>query len=69
MTYTPGKVIGKNIETEEQELKPQLVQINLDLISAETKRLDEKINSLNSKLSKNKKRISELNYSKVLLLG
>jgi len=40
MSYTPTRVIVKNIETDEMEIKPQLIQMNLDLISKETKNLD-----------------------------
>lgn len=69
MTYTPGKVTGKNFETGEVELKPQLVQINLDLIAGETKRLQERVDMVNLKIDKNKKRVNQLNYSKTLLLG
>ena len=41
MSYNPSRIIVKNIETYEMEIKPQLVQINLDLISKETKRLND----------------------------
>jgi len=45
MTYTPSRIVRINAETEEIEIDKNAVQRNLDLISKETKNLQNQINS------------------------
>jgi len=70
MTYTPNRITKRNIETDETEIDSNSIQRNLDLISKETKSLQNQINS-NSTLSKENRMLvrTQTRFVNVFLFG
>ncbi len=67
MTYTPTRIITQNVETEEREINPGLVQVQFDLIAKETKTIDDRIDKLVKSLENNSKKIDRPRFSRIFM--
>lgn len=65
--YTPTRIITKNPETEERELNPGLTQTQFDLISQETKTLQDNIDKLTRTLENERKRFDRPRFSRIFM--
>lgn len=65
--YTPTRIITQNPETEEREINPGLTQIQFDLISQETKTLQDNIDKLTRTLENERKRFDRPRFSRIFM--
>ena len=67
MAYTPTRIITQNPETEEREINVSLTQVQFDLISQETKTLQDNIDKLTLNLKNQAKKIDRPRYSRIFM--
>ena len=67
MTYTPTRIFTKNVETEEREINPGLIQVQFDLIAQETKTLQDNIDKLIKSLENQTKQIDSPRFSRIFM--
>ena len=67
MSYTATRIITQNPETEEREINPGLTQIQFDLISQETKTLQDNIDKLTKSLENKSKKIDRPRFSRIFM--
>lgn len=67
MSYTPTSIMVTDPESEEREISGARIGINLDLISNETKKLENQISTQGEKITQNNQELSRLHYARSFL--
>jgi hypothetical protein len=67
VSYTPTSIMSANPESEEREVSGAKISVNLDLISNETKKLENQMSDQNDRIVRNDSELRRLHYARSFL--